>query len=336
MRTISKRPGRVTRAMALLALVTVAPLVGPSAQAGAAGADRTAGTDRTAGAAGAVHREATATLAVPTGTLTSMTGAAGQGRVRGTVDLPGHVGVLAVRAVVGGLPHDVTHSVSGTGPRAFDTPFTISVTANPPICVHAFDGAAWQQIGTCLHTAVGWSNSMTGGPAPSGRLLGVAKVPGWSGTLAVRAVVNGVPQPSVLTTGGGTDYQPFSAPFTLTGALSSRSVCLQGNSYGYWHPMGPCRWTATGTFAGMSGTSGSGTAAGVVTMTNWWDYPIQVRVTVDGVIDPESYRYSAGGTGNRAYSAPFRASATASHTVCVQANSHGYWNQLGCRTRPAA
>jgi hypothetical protein len=55
---------------------------------------------------------------------------------------------------------------------------------------------------------------------------------------------------------------------------------------------------------------------------------------VDGVVDPGSYRYSAGGTGSRTYTAPFTATATAAHTVCVQANSYGYWTQFGCRTRP--
>lgn len=207
----------------------------------------------------------------PTGTITTLSGAAGTGRAQGTVALAGSSSSSHVRAVVGGIAQPAVASAAGPGDRAFDAPFSIPVTANPPICVQAGNGSTWTQLGPCRYTAMGWSDGMTGGPAPTGRLAGIAWIPGWSGTLGVCAVVDGVPQPVAMTTGGGSGQQPFSAPYTLTGGLSSRQICLQGNSYGYWHPMGPCRWTATGTVVGMTGVSGSGTISGTAFITNWWD-----------------------------------------------------------------
>jgi len=264
-------------------------------------------------------------LETPTGTVSRMSGSNGTGSVIGTVNLPYFTGAVGVQAYVDGVGQGDVPSSTGSGNRSFTAPFNASVTAAHRICVKAWNGATWTSIGTCLETARGYLTAL-GGANANGTATGVADVPGLTDPVQVRLIVNNVGQPTAFT-GGGTGYRTFTTTFTRQGT-GSQKVCAQGNSYGYWHPIGDCLSTATGTFGSMTGTSGSGNAVGTVSAPGW-SQGIQVRATVNGVAQP--WRYSDAAT--RTYSTPFTVAAGSTNQICVQANTYGYWTTLGCRSR---
>ncbi len=149
--------------------------------------------------------------------------------------------------------------------------------------------------------------------APGARVFGSVNLVGFNNPLSMRTVVNGVQSGVTYSASGAGDRNFDLAFFPVPG----QSVCVEANTYGLWSEIG-CVSLATINASAVNASSA--TVTGTVNLATS-DSAVEVRAVVDGIVHVTSL--SATGNGPRSFATAY--AAIAGQTVCVEANSYGYW-----------